>query len=48
MKPIIKTFSTQVSTNNIYKNKTACFELHDCIIDLREFGKHPEYEQSLK
>ena len=47
MKPIIKTFSTQVSTNNIYKNKTACFELHDCIIDLREFGKHPEYEQSL-
>lgn len=47
MTPIIKKFDIDVNKDsNLYNNKTACFELHDCIIDLREFGKHPEYDQS--
>lgn len=44
--PKLHTFNCQVNQNNVYKNKTACYELSNCIIDLREFGKHPEYEQT--
>lgn len=44
--PILKTFEQVNPTSNIYHDKTACFELHDCIIDLREFGKHAEHEQN--
>lgn len=47
MIPIVKKFGFEVNDKtNVYRNKTACFEFHDCIIDLREFGQHPEYEQS--
>lgn len=32
--------------HEVYRNKTSCVILKDCIIDLREFGKHAEYEQN--
>lgn len=39
-------FSDSDIVNQIYKNKVSCFSVDNCIIDLREFSKHPEYEQS--
>lgn len=44
--PVYYEFTEQTIDNPIYKNKLGCWEFHDCIIDLREFGKHPEYDQN--
>lgn len=46
MLPKIISFDPVNPTNGIYKHKTACFELTNCVIDLREFSKHPEYSQN--
>lgn len=38
-------FSDIKILNHVFKNKTSCFLLENCVIDLREFRKHEEFFQ---
>jgi hypothetical protein len=44
--PIHISFDAVNPHTRVYRNKTACFELMNCVIDLRNFGKHAEHHQN--